>query len=259
MSKKTNHWARWAFAIFGGLLIVINAALTFSFGYTYLGRSFGSGLMSDYAGAFYAILIFDAAYLAWFYTFLRTAESTGQRSLAVGMAGFSLLGSLSATLQQLATNANDLVDLSAYHQTVGLIALMIMLFMTAAHVLAMAGYFLMSPQERVRQTMAQARGQALEDGLETATRMVNLDYDEIVGMMALKIRTNILDDLGFTHDLKQITSPTDAAAQQLFAPREDVFVLQESAPETPLVIDNDTTEQTDNDGGDENFTKPLNQ
>lgn len=256
MNKNKSHWARWAFAIFGGLLIVINAALTFSFGYTYLGRSFGSGMMSDYAGAFYAILIFDAAYLAWFYTFLRTAESTGQRSLAVGMAGFSLLGSLSATLQQLATNANDLVDLSAYHQTVGLIALMIMLFMTAAHVLACAGYLLMSPQERVRQTMAQARGQALEDGLETATRMVNLDYEDIVGMMAIKIRTNILSDLGFTHDLKQITSPTDKTAQQLFAPREDVLVLQESADEEPLVIDdtNATVEQIKE--SDENFTRP---
>ena len=211
--NKVNHWPKWAFAIFGGLLVIINAALTFSFGFSYLGRSFGSGVLSDYVGAFYALLIFDAAYLSWFYTYLRTAESTGQRSLALLMAGFSLVGSLTATLQQLVTNATGLIDLGAYHQAVGLGALAVMVFMTSAHIISTAFYIYLDPREKVRQMRAIARGNALDDSLEGAQRLINIDHSQIVSQMAQEVRADVLGSLGFTHDVKHITAPAQIEAK----------------------------------------------
>ena len=252
--NKSNHWPRWAFAIFGGLLVIINAALTFSFGFSYLGRSFGIGIVSDYVGALYALLIFDAGYLAWFYLYLRTAESTGQRSLAIGMAGFSLIGSLTATLQQLATNATGLVDLGSYHQAVGLVAMLVMLVATAAHVVACAAYLLLDPREKVRQMMAVARGEALEDSLQTAQRMIDIDHSQMVAQMAAVVRADVLGSLGFTQDVKQITAPmatanatpADDVASELFKPAPRVVTLQEAAADnTPLVIEEDGEEEGD--------------
>lgn len=208
MNKQTAHWTRWGFTIFGGLLILINSALTFAFGFTYMGTAFGTGDLAFYAGAFYALLLFDAGYICWFYTFIRTAESTGQRALALGMAIFSLMGSLSATLQQLATNATALVDLTAYHQAVGTVALGTMLFMTAGHIIATAGYLLLDPRERVKQVMAGIRANALDDSLTTAGKLIALDHKEIIDAMSADVRADILAALGFTADLQQLTAQT---------------------------------------------------
>ena len=205
MNKHTSHWTRWGFAFFGGLLILINGALTFAFGYSYLGTAFGAGSLAFYAGAFYALLLFDAGYLSWFYTFIRTAESTGQRALALGMAVFSLMGSLAATLQQLATNATALVDLTEYHQAVGMVALGAMLFMTAAHIIATASYLLLDPRERVKQVMAGVRANALDDSLTAAEKLIALDHKEMIDIMSADVRADILAAIGFTADLRPVT------------------------------------------------------
>ncbi|HSH05992.1 MAG TPA: hypothetical protein VLL52_25980 [Anaerolineae bacterium] len=242
MNKKTSYWTRWGFTVFGGLLVIINAALTFAFGYTYLGAAFGTGVVAAYAGAFYTLLLFDIGYLSWFWTFVRTAESTSQRALALGMAIFSLIGSLAATLQQLATNATALVDLSAYHQTVGMIALGTMLFMTTTHIIATAAYVLLDPRERVKQVMAAARATALDDSLAVAEKMIALDHKEMIDIMSANVRSDILASLGFTADLQHLTGPTaspaplELAAPQPSSEQED----KEPPPASPAPTDDPT-------------------
>jgi len=218
--KHQAHWVKWGFAIFGALLVLINAALTAAFGAAYLGTAFGTGDMTSWLGAAYALLIFDLGYIAWFYTFIRTAESTGQRALSLGLAIFSLLGSLSATLQQLATNATTLVDLTAYHDTVGVVALGAMLLMTTAHIISTAAYILLDPKEQVKQVMAGVKANALSDALTAAGKQLAIDNEIIVETFAADVRADILAIMGFTPELHQITKAKTADAPALASANE---------------------------------------
>jgi hypothetical protein len=209
-----SNWARWGFKLFGLALIVINAALTFAFGYSYLGAAFGQGPIADYMGAFYALLLFDFGYLAWFFVYIRAAESTGQRSIAIGLTVFSLLGSLAATLQQLATNATALVDLREYHEAVGYVALGAMLLMTAGHIVSTAAYFLLDPREKVKQRMAEIKATLLDDSLDKAEKQIQIDQDQLIQHMSEDVRLDILDQLGFTHNLKPIKQAVLPPVQQ---------------------------------------------
>ncbi|HSH04277.1 MAG TPA: hypothetical protein VLL52_17335 [Anaerolineae bacterium] len=251
-NNKQNLWVMVAFGGFSGLLVLINAALTFAFGYTYLGAAFGDGMLSSYGGGIYTLLLLDAAYVVWFYVFLRLAVSTHQRSLSVGMAGLSLIGSLFATLQQLATNATALVDLTAYHQSVGMAAFVMLLIMTAAHILASASYLLLDPREKVRQMRAVVRGIALEDSLNAAEKMIAFDHQEIVSAMSANVRTDVLASLGFTGDLQQIAAP-----MELQSANDDHLVADEPVlPTNPSIMAAESPVAPPIVAGDGNFTRP---
>jgi hypothetical protein len=222
----TETVAKWFFKFFVLILVGINAALTFSFGYTYLGAAFGTGVAADYGGAVYALIIFDVAYLVWFLVFSRDAESVGQRAAAGLLAGVSLLGSIIATLNQLALNSFGLVDLSGYHETIGLLALIAMLAITAGHIIGMAAYALMAPGEwqlqtaineaaedasengRVRQQVREKaksiRESVTNQALSQLEARVQVDTDLLVHHMADRMRRQLLSEFGFTADVRPV-------------------------------------------------------
>jgi hypothetical protein len=228
-----NNLIRWAFKGFIGTLILINLILTAVFGFSYLGPAFGDSFVADYAGAAYAVLLFDLAFLAWFYTYLWIAESGEQRSIAIGLSVASLLGSTMATLQQLGINAVGLVDLSAHHETVGMIALLVTLTMTALHIIGGMAYTYFAPAENKRQhdiderteiasaqqgvndqlraakiKLVKAQGKiqadAMEDAVPELERRMRERMSGIVDRLTADHERNLLAMLGFTPDGKQV-------------------------------------------------------
>lgn len=195
-----------AFYIFGISIGGINAALTAVFAYTYLPAAFGNpdGLAAQFAAAFYGLLIMDIAYLTWFYVYLRIAESKMQRGLSITMAMLSLGASVMATITQLATNSFGLVDLSAYTETVGLASMVIMIIVTALHIICFAAYTLTDPAESVKTMMTNTNATLLADALAEAEARVQQDKSALVDAIAGKMRGNMLSQIGFTNELKQI-------------------------------------------------------
>lgn len=208
MKHSKSPMVKYAFYIFGALIGGINAALTAVFAYTYLPAAFGNpdGIMAQFAAAFYGLLIMDIAYLAWFYVYLRLAESKEQRGLSITMAVLSLAASIMATVTQLATNSFGLVDLSAYTENVGLISMAIMILVTALHIICFAAYTLTDPDESVKTMMTNTNAELLKDALSEAEARVKQDKSILVDAIAAKMRGNMLGQIGFTAELKQIGS-----------------------------------------------------
>ncbi len=224
MKSNKSPMVKYAFYIFGILIGGINAALTAVFAYTYLPAAFGNpdGIMAQFAAAFYGLLIMDIAYLAWFYVYLRLAESKEQRGLSVTMAVLSLGGSIMATITQLATNSFGLVDLSAYTENVGLISMVVMIIVTALHIICFAAYTLTDPEESVKTMMTNTNANLLETALAEAKKRVEGDKNILVDAIAARMRGDMLNQIGFTSDLKQIGTG-----------QEPVIIPGEATPATP--------------------------
>ncbi|MCA9917692.1 MAG: hypothetical protein KC445_07060 [Anaerolineales bacterium] len=229
MNKSSKSpMIKYAFVIFGILIGSINAVLTAVFSFTYLPAAFGNpnGLLAPYLAAFYGLLIMDVAYLAWFYVYLRLAESKEQRGLSLFMAIASLAASIMATITQLATNSFGLVDLTAYSETVGLIAMGVMIAVTALHIICFASYTLTDPTESVKTKMTNAKADMLQDALAAAESRVKDDKSVLVDLIAADMRRDILHQLGFTPDYSRISEGKAVSQEPVQASKPKGFFVQ---------------------------------
>jgi hypothetical protein len=216
---------KYAFILFGILIGGINAVLTAVFSFTYLPAAFGNpdGMLAPYLAAFYGLLIMDVAYLAWFYVYLRLAESKEQRGLSVFMAVMSLGASIMATITQLATNSFGLVDLTAYSETVGIIAMVTMIAVTALHIICFAAYTLTDPTESVKTSMTNSKADMLADALSEAEKRVKDDKKILVDLIAGSMRKDMLQQLGFTTQYEQIGAGETAVPQASQKPHRNFY------------------------------------
>ena len=203
MNSSKSPIIAWGFTITGGILAIVNAALTFSFGSTYFSSAFGTGVMASYLAGAYALLIFDIGYLSWFAVHLRTAHGRPQRALSLAMAILSLLGSIMATVTMLTLNSANLIDLSAYDSGIGIIALLAMILATAAHIIAGAGFILSDPRERVKTEGANVLSDVIEDSLREMRVRLNADKDILIDHISADYRAEMLTALGFTNELEK--------------------------------------------------------
>jgi len=243
MNNNSSPLIKWAFVGFGITVGIINALLTAVFSYTYLPAAFGqaSGVFAQYAAAAYGLLIMDVAYVAWFYVYLRLAESKGQRDLAIAVSIVALLTSIMATVTQLVTNSFGLVDLSAYQETVGVVSLTLMIVVTALHIVAFASYTLLDPRERVKTEAAKIKAAVLENSLNQMRSRVDNDTDAVVDAFAGRIRKDVLRQLGFTPDLRFIGNEKDNGGDPpaLPAPEPNQEVVTEFEEDNPPPLPDD--------------------
>jgi hypothetical protein len=127
-----------AFTIFALLGLVVNAALTVMFGWTFLGGWFGALLM---------FLFFDGAAVSWYVARLQTGLSGAQRATAKMMSVVTILASTLVSVIQVLLTTN-LVDLSPWHTTIGVAGLILITFTTAANFLALFYFQFTSIRER---------------------------------------------------------------------------------------------------------------
>lgn len=256
--RNNNNLTRWTYQITAATLLIVNAALTITFGFSYLGAAFGTvGIVRDFLGAFYALLIFDVLFLAWFWVYLSMATSAKQRTVSLTLAVVALIGSTMATVQQLTVNATGLVNLAQYHDAVGMVAMFVMIGVTVAHIAGFAAFVLFDPDEQERQIdidntahqldlnakmkmqvckeRAAIHDQTIREVIPELRRRMNQIKPEIVSRMTDDIRAEILQSLGFTPDGQQIGRLTSANA-----PPPDKFDIdvaaahfQEEAEEPP--------------------------
>ncbi|PJF23587.1 MAG: hypothetical protein CUN56_00040 [Phototrophicales bacterium] len=200
--RNVSPLAKWGLKIFGIFVVAINAALTYVFSSTYLPAAFGSGvnIITKSLAGVYGLLMMDIGYLTWFAVYLKLADGRNQRSLSLLMAGASLFASIMATVNQLATNSYGLVDLAGYENTVGLIALTVMILITAAHIIASALFVYYDPDENmVNYIMDQAADIMQDVRADVAARMQE-NKKQYVELLARQGHKYTLDIMGITHD-----------------------------------------------------------
>ena len=199
-----------------GVILLLNGAMTAVFGWRNLWPAFGDdSILPHVAGAAYALLIFDLAAAGYFMAFKRAAETSWQRFLTLGIAGVCLAGSIFATVEQLTYTAFGLAVLSGYADVIQLVALVLMIGLTAVHSIMAAVYGLLSIAERTRGKAITLKADMIDDALDEVETRVMADKGVIVDAMAADVRRDVLAALGFTPELKKMipaASTVDAAA-----------------------------------------------
>src|SRR5690606_29654506 len=154
--------------IFGGLVIVLNASETALFGATYLPAAFGNpdNGISQLLAAGYVLLMLDAGYIVWFKVWLQGDQATSQRDIALLLSVVSLIGSIFATVTQLATNTSLAPYLIPYRDTIGTIAFFVILAVTVAHIIGFAYYQYANPKQQIATKTAKIQGAVIDSALD---------------------------------------------------------------------------------------------
>jgi hypothetical protein len=195
--KEQNVIVNWGLMLFAVAIVVINAALSFAFGYQYLGQAFGiSGWLAPIVGGLYAILVADLAFLIWFWAYRRVAETGTQRSLSKVIGGFSLALSIAMSVNQLAVNSYGLVDLSAYHAGVGFVALTAMILVTALHIIGLAIFVLADADEKMKSKAIDIRATLIDETVMGVEATMDDIRNDVVKELQNKVRRDVLFQMG---------------------------------------------------------------
>lgn len=138
---------------------ILNAVLTFAFGYTFGGDFFPTGhaqLSAAIGGAAFTA-IYDYGAYGWDAAGKRAGLSTRQLNVALSMSKTSMYAStlLSVAFLMLTTS---LVDLSSIHDTIGLVAVIGTGLLLAAHFIQIFAYNRAAPEEVEAKQQADLRG-----------------------------------------------------------------------------------------------------
>ena len=197
---------KWLLLLFGALVVLLNAAETALFGATYLPAAFGNpnNGLSALLAAGYVLLMLDVAYVIWFKVWLSGEQATAQRDTALALAVLSLIGSIMATVTQLATNTTLAPYLIPYRATIGTIAFFVILAVTVAHIVGLAVYKYSEPDQQIATKTAKIQGTVIRQALKELETRANEDKDVLVDILAREFRVDMLDALGFSQKLKRI-------------------------------------------------------
>lgn len=216
---------KWFLIIFGALVIVFNAAETALFGASYLPAAFGNPAngISALLAAGYVLLMLDVAFLVWFKVWLSGEQATTQRDVAITLAVVALIGSIMATVTQLATNTTLAAFLLPYRDAIGTIAFFVVVGVTVAHIVGLAVYKYNEPHQKIATKTAKIQGDVIESALTELESRANADKDVLVDILAREFRLDMLNALGFSQDLRRVGKQAvlPAQTQDTAVPYED--------------------------------------
>ncbi len=198
MKQNYQGVVNWALAGFSIAVILINAALSYAFGRIYLGAAFGiQGWMGSIVGGLYAVLVADVAFLVWFWAYKRTADTRNQRSMSLLFGCMALGLSIAMSVNQLAVHSYGLVDLTAYHDSVGLLALTVVIVVTAVHIAGSAAFNLSDAAESVKGKSADIRAKLVDESLQGVESSMDDIRVEVVRELQKQMRRDVLMEMGF--------------------------------------------------------------
>ena len=244
--SNSSTLARGLFWIFAALVVVVNAAVTFQFGAVYLRGAFGiqDALTALLAGALYAVLFLDMAALVWLLVYMRAAETTQQRTIALVAAVLSFAGSLVATAYMLATGTDGV--LTTHARAVSSAAQLFMIVAVVLHAVAAVLFKLASRSETVQQASIDASTSAVAEAVTEAKKQVQQQVPELARAMSAEMRSVILAQLGFVEsadgrlhyvpDATQEELDTRRRRAPLPAPTEQRAALAASSSPAPAAV-----------------------
>ena len=202
MGNKT----KWMLLFFGALVLIANAYETYQFGANYIAGAFGAEdePIARLAAGAYVLLMLDAAFMVWFAVWLAGEQSTEQRDVALILAITALVGSIAATVTQLAINTTLAPYLIPFRPTIGTIAFFLILLVTVGHILGLAAHKYFTPSQRVASKTAEIQANVINDALKELEAQARKDADIVVNVLAGEFRLDLLNALGFSGDLQRI-------------------------------------------------------
>lgn len=226
MSHKSSASAviaKGALALFGVVVVLVNAAVTWQFGAHYLVDAFGIAdpALASIAGGGYAILFLDVASLVWLFAYMRLAETSAQRGIAIAAAIIAFVGSLLATTYMLASGTAGV--LATHAAAVSSAAQIAMIVIVVVHAVLLVIYMLRGRGEMVTQTTIDAATSATGEALTLAAANVQNMVPRLAQDIGAAIERRILSELSFTRDDagQLVYTPNEQPARQLPPPSDN--------------------------------------
>jgi len=197
------------FGAFGLVARILNAALTFCFGYAFGAATFDTGnpqLSAILGGVAYAFIL-DAAAFGWDAAAQRKGISPEQRAIADGMSSVSMWSStIISGVQLMLTTTLVTVD-AAMRENIGMLALLLITGLLAAHFVRLFAYNRLSPEAvdsriegEMRSTLTQMMQNAKRKQAEMITEQVGAyiteHTDKIVALESRKTFNHLLINMG---------------------------------------------------------------
>jgi hypothetical protein len=197
------------FGAFGIVARILNAALTFCFGYAFGAATFDTGnaqLSAILGGVAYAFIL-DAAAFGWDAAAQRKGISPEQRAIADGMSSVSMWSStIISGVQLMLTTTLITVD-TAMRENIGMLALLLITGLLAAHFVRLFAYNRLSPEAidsriegELNSTLAHMMQTAKRKQAEMITEQVGAyiteHTDKIVALESRKTFNHLLINMG---------------------------------------------------------------
>jgi hypothetical protein len=173
------------FGAFGVVMRLLNAALTFGFGYAFGAATFatGSPQLSAILGGVAYMVILDVAAFGWDAASLRSGISPAQRAIADGMSATAMWSSTIISGVQLLLTTTLVTVSPSMRENIGMVALILITVLLAAHFIRLFAYHRLSPEavdsridSELESTIAQLK-QAYKQ--ERAMKVANIVADHL--------------------------------------------------------------------------------
>ena len=185
---------------FFGVLTTINAVFTYQFASFFLVNIVSSGgritVVTPIIAGLLAMAVSDLASLVWRYIYIHSG-SMRQRQISKLMSTVSIIISSVATFAQIVFNSSSLVDLSAYHSFVGVVALFGFGFLIVGHFIAAMYYEVSSNEIRELELMQEQQALISDQALSDMTHYLSEIKNEMAAGMAWQLRNNVIRQNGY--------------------------------------------------------------
>ena len=185
---------------FFGVLTIINAVFTYQFASFFLVNIVSSGgrvtVITPIIAGLLAMAVSDLASLVWRYIYIHSG-SMRQRQISKMMSTVSIIISSVATFAQIVFNSSSLVDLSAYHSFVGVVALFGFGFLIVGHFIAAMYYEVSSNEIRELELMQEQQALISDQALSDMTNYLSEIKNEMAAGLAWQLRNNVIRQNGY--------------------------------------------------------------
>ncbi len=179
--------------VFGLISVVIlmwTASLTISF------------LQSVLPGQFWAVpylglVVFDGGMIGWLIVYLYNAEGSMQRSIALGLTVFNLLGVGMMTIAEIVLGGQTLTVAPAMLGTVAIWGVGIW---TIANVAGIVGYHLASPDARIAAAIQEEKDALVDEALNVLRKRRQENAHALSGQMGGAMYAALVSELGTDRD-----------------------------------------------------------
>ncbi|MEL6355663.1 MAG: hypothetical protein AAFQ37_01905 [Bacteroidota bacterium] len=211
------------FNLFVGLVLLVNAALTFGFGMRYGAQIIDTGNLglSKLLGGFTLALFFDLAALGWYFARQLGNQTSNQIAVAKILATASIVASTLVSVIQVGLSTS-LVDLSGIHTTIGVFGLALIMLITMAHFIGLFYYQSQSQQSKdtdddlrqeaqLKQIRNQQRAQVQKAVIEKVNQKISEEVDAIAELEKNKILREFYADFNYTGPTTSSPTVTNVA------------------------------------------------
>jgi hypothetical protein len=185
MISTKSITANTQFGAFGVVMRLLNAALTFGFGYAFGAATFdtGSPQLSAILGGVTYMVILDVAAFGWDAASRRSGISPAQRAIADGMSATAMWSSTIISGVQLLLTTTLVTVSPSMRENIGMVALILITVLLAAHFIRLFAYHRLSPE---------AVDSRIDSELESTLAQLQQAYKQ---ERAMKVATIVADHL----------------------------------------------------------------